>query len=233
MIIWEGCMTTLCFPSALTSSEWAAWVQAVGSILAVLGAASIAVWQARERNASALRLQSKERAERCNDLALALYVELAERVARCCFDAEAPWKNYLDMMKCNSANMTAFRLRKFLPDEPIVYQSTAGQIAMLGNNAAQPLLKFYYRLAAWRRDLENMAEISDGNLVGVGPDSVNFLAKRLRQTLAPGLCALQALEPLVDNYAAIEASAIEGYDIFHPASRPKGALRERMERLIN
>ena len=43
-------MNTLCFASNLTSTEWAAWLQAIGSILAILGATGIAVWQARKQH---------------------------------------------------------------------------------------------------------------------------------------------------------------------------------------
>lgn len=49
-------MNTLCFASNLTSAEWAAWVQAVGSILAILGAAGTAVWLARKQHNNALAL---------------------------------------------------------------------------------------------------------------------------------------------------------------------------------
>jgi hypothetical protein len=34
-----------CFPSSLTSSDWAAWVQAIGSILAIFVAAGLVVFQ--------------------------------------------------------------------------------------------------------------------------------------------------------------------------------------------
>jgi len=35
---------TLCFMTGLTSAEWAAWVQAVGSVLAILAAIAVAWW---------------------------------------------------------------------------------------------------------------------------------------------------------------------------------------------
>jgi len=53
-------MNTLCFASDLTSTEWAAWLQAVGSILAILGATGIAVWQARKQHKNALALHIAE-----------------------------------------------------------------------------------------------------------------------------------------------------------------------------
>lgn len=54
-------MYQLCFLSGLTSSEWASWVQAIGTILAVLGAAYAAIWQSKAQYANSLRLQREER----------------------------------------------------------------------------------------------------------------------------------------------------------------------------
>ena len=47
-------MNNLCFMSGLTPSEWAAWVQGIGSILAVAVAAGIALWQKQQTEASRL-----------------------------------------------------------------------------------------------------------------------------------------------------------------------------------
>lgn len=67
-------MSTLCISSSLTSAEWAAWVQAVGSILAILGAAGIAVWQARKQHKSALALHAAEQRHMKTELAKTLAV---------------------------------------------------------------------------------------------------------------------------------------------------------------
>lgn len=53
-------MHTLCLTLDLTSTEWAAWVQAIGTIVAVLGAAAIAVWQSKKQHQSALALHKEE-----------------------------------------------------------------------------------------------------------------------------------------------------------------------------
>lgn len=85
-----------------------------------------------------------KRPAQARDLARALYEELADRVARCCFDCEVPWSDYLDRNNENSAfaNMDSFRLRKFSPGSPIIYSSTASQLAILENDAPQALVKF-------------------------------------------------------------------------------------------
>lgn len=53
-------MNGLCFSADLTSAEWAAWVQAIGTIVAVLAAATIAVWQSKKQHQSALVLHKEE-----------------------------------------------------------------------------------------------------------------------------------------------------------------------------
>lgn len=53
-------MNQLCLLTNLTSSEWAAWVQAVGSIAAIVGAASIAIWQSASQQTNAIALQRTE-----------------------------------------------------------------------------------------------------------------------------------------------------------------------------
>lgn len=53
-------MTTLCFLSNMTSAEIAAWVQAVGAIFAIIGAAAIAIYQSKSQHRSALELHRIE-----------------------------------------------------------------------------------------------------------------------------------------------------------------------------
>ena len=67
-------MNTLCFASNLTSNEWAAWVQAVGSILAIVIAAVIAVWVAHRQHDNALVLHAAEQRYAKTELAKTLSV---------------------------------------------------------------------------------------------------------------------------------------------------------------
>lgn len=53
-------MFRLCIMSGLSSAEWAAWVQAIGSIAAIFGAILVAGWQARRQYTDALRLMAEE-----------------------------------------------------------------------------------------------------------------------------------------------------------------------------
>ena len=54
-------MNQLCFLTALTSSEWAAWVQAIGSILAICGAVGVAILQSRWQHRSSMTTLKAER----------------------------------------------------------------------------------------------------------------------------------------------------------------------------
>src|SRR5689334_5762363 len=64
----------LCFLTNLTSSEWAAWVQAIGSIVAIIGAVLIAGWQMRRQHLDALRLMAEEGRQSRMELAKTLLV---------------------------------------------------------------------------------------------------------------------------------------------------------------
>ena len=75
-------MGALCFSTNLTSSEWASWVQAIGTIVAVIGAGGIAVWQSRAQHASAETLNKEIRRHAQTVLAKSLLT-----IARNCLKA--------------------------------------------------------------------------------------------------------------------------------------------------
>lgn len=74
-------MNTLCFVSNLTSTEWAAWVQALGSVAAIVAAAWIAVHQAKLQHRNALDLHMTEQRTARVDIAKTLSV-LAKNSAK-------------------------------------------------------------------------------------------------------------------------------------------------------
>lgn len=65
-------MNQLCLLTGLTSSEWAAWVQAVGSIAAIIGATWIAIWQSRRQHAISRSVMREERRLERTEVARAL-----------------------------------------------------------------------------------------------------------------------------------------------------------------
>jgi hypothetical protein len=67
-------MNLLCVSTDLTSAEWAAWAQAIGTILAVLAAAGIAIWQSRVQHRSALLVHQEEQRYARLEMARTLHV---------------------------------------------------------------------------------------------------------------------------------------------------------------
>jgi hypothetical protein len=67
-------LNTLCIATNLTSSEIASWIQAVGTILAVLAAAGIAVWQSRKQHESSVALHKSEQRHTRVEMAKTLLV---------------------------------------------------------------------------------------------------------------------------------------------------------------
>ena len=65
-------MNNLCFVSNLSGEQWAAWVQAVGSVIAI-GATGFAAWyQSKEQHKSAMSLYRTEKRQARSELTLTL-----------------------------------------------------------------------------------------------------------------------------------------------------------------
>ncbi len=67
-------MNELCFLSNLTSAEWAAWVQAIGSIIAIFAAAGIAIYVAKLQHENGLKLHETEKRTEKIEIAKTLFV---------------------------------------------------------------------------------------------------------------------------------------------------------------
>lgn len=65
-------MNQLCSFTNLTSAEWASWVQAGGTIAAIIGAAGIAIWQSRRQHEASLALMRAEHSLERTELARTL-----------------------------------------------------------------------------------------------------------------------------------------------------------------
>ena len=74
-------MNTLCITTNLTSAELAAWVQAIGSVVAIIAAALIAIWQGRIQYRNALAIHRAEQRHTRVELSKTLYV-LASNYAK-------------------------------------------------------------------------------------------------------------------------------------------------------
>lgn len=67
-------MNELCFSTNLSSTELAAWIQAIGSVVAILAAAGIAIYQARVQHRNSLALHMKEKQTERADITKTLSV---------------------------------------------------------------------------------------------------------------------------------------------------------------
>lgn len=162
-------------------------------------------------------------------IAVAIFQEVANRVARCCFDFEKPWGTLYLSPKA----MEGARLRKFAPEPPIIYPALAPQIAIFKNDVGQALIRFYIFLSAWQKNIEISAdEITSLKAPGahISARQVLQLARRLRNTLKPGLDILEKLGPLVPGAEQIELDAIVELDNLFPEDHPNAGkpLRERI-----
>lgn len=140
-------------------------------------------------------LEEGRRKRREEVLVLSIFHELANRVARCCFDFENPWKAYHRQPQ----NMVISRLQRFAPDLPVIYPAVAEKIATFRSEAVQGIILFYVFLAAWQRDIECTADECKRQSHPVPPEDVHRLARRLRQTLKPGHDILEKLSGQVPN----------------------------------
>jgi len=177
-------------------------------------------------------VEAKKRDQQASDVARILYQELCFRVARCCFDFEAPWLNYLREPGKAANSMPATRLLKFTPDSALIYSASSDKLALLPVDAAQALIQFYFSLFAWGRDIANFAQDAKEIPSGVRTADVGLLAFRLSQTLQPGLRALELLGRTVPNHADLDAGAIAFYDALMHRATQSATLRDRISHLI-
>lgn len=171
--------------------------------------------------------EALNRSSERKELARALYSELANRLARCCFDFEKPWSDWVDDKKA-SHNVDVLRIRRFMPFPPLVFPATASKLALLNNDVQQALITFYVALDAYRKDMSEIADRFQSN--GTVPATfVALIAGRLFRTLPPGYEALRALGEMVDDPAEIDAAAIRYADTLFDHERSHLPLRHRIE----
>jgi hypothetical protein len=172
-------------------------------------------------------VETWKRRQLADDLAVALYHELANRVMRCCYDFESPWsKNW----EIPGRHMSRFSAGKFSPEPPTIFNANADKLALFGERVPSALMAFYFRLSVLRRDIENLREDARDHS-DLGDDAVRVIGSRFGAALGPGLNALKALAPIVPDPAAIEADALETFDP-GPQKRAEGTLRERLSLMI-
>jgi len=178
---------------------------------------------------SVILVDEYKREAQATDLARALYEELANRVARCCFDFETPWERWVELANCKPNEVNVIRLRGFIPFSPIVYPATASHIALLNDDSQQALITFYATLTAYQQDMTDIADLCQQRDINIPPDLVARVAGRLSRTLPPAYEALKTLGEMVDNPEAIDAAAIRYADTLFDHERSHLQLRKRIE----
>jgi len=208
---------------------WIAWISKIDFIIntgfLVLGALLAVV--------TSFVSEGRQRGLRAQDRARVLHIELADLVARCCFDSEEPWRRYWDQNIPDEV-FNVIRLRKFTPNVATIFSASAGELALLRGDAPLLLVQFQYRLNALRREIENIADDSSEatRVEPISKAALKLVGLRFRQALTAGLNALAAFEGIVPNAEQAEASAIQQYDLTRNGPAPPGTLRERIRTLL-
>jgi hypothetical protein len=197
-------------------------------------AALVAGWLALSGVQLQINTQKKANADRAKahteNLARTLHAELADLVARCCFDSEEPWHRYWSE-NAPVPSLNRNELRRFAPAQPTIFINTSSDLASLGAHAPLRLVQFHNSLSALRRDIHDIAEGMTNH--SATQLQIRQVAERFFLTLRPGLDALLTLAPMVPKADEVERAAIEPYDTSRlDRSPPEGTLRDRINRLL-
>jgi hypothetical protein len=157
------------------------------------------------------RLDQQRRINEARDISVSLHAEIADRAARCLNDYLVPWSNVADIQKRLARGHASSWMAKFRPVEPVVYPSIAAKLGLLPPAALFPVVQFYFRLDALRREIENATAALDHEGFLTSDDKGRFVTvlNRLGATLRPALLALEGLD--VENAIQIENEAAETY----------------------
>jgi hypothetical protein len=171
------------------------------------------------------RLDQGRRRIESVDVSESLYNEIADRAARCLNDHLVPWKQ----IEGSGATMTAARVAKFRPVDPVVYRAVATKLGMLPPGALFSVLQFYYRLDVIDREIDDIKQHFDYKQ-NVDVDRVRYVAQRFRESLAPALEALEKLGKAVQNCSEIDRQAASTYPHVKNTGEP---LRSALKTAIN
>jgi hypothetical protein len=176
---------------------------------------------------AAFTIENWKRYRLTKDLASALYYELANRVARCWIDFDAPWAAHWHQ----PPRVDRFAVSKFLPEPWTIFKANADKIALFPVEVPAALMGFYFRLWVVDRDIAKAREEgAAGKSDDIGSGNVQLIASRFAATLRPGKEALEALGGLVREHATIDANALSTLDPHK--LRFIGTLRELLATLI-
>lgn len=136
-------MNELCFFSNITSAEWAAWVQAVGSVLAIIAAAWIAIHQSNLQHKNSIDLHKIQKLTEQTDITRTLSVlavnssKAMKHISIQLNDREAVHKAAEGLVHCDIGEMV--RIDTYLSDIPLhtLPHSMVTQTMILGSTVRQ------------------------------------------------------------------------------------------------
>ena len=215
-----------------TLGKFEALTSGVIAAIAALFAAAGAISGVRHQIKTQRDAQEEQAKEHADNLACTLHAELADLVARCCFDSEGPWHRYwTENGSAPSDKYNKTELRSFTPAQPTIFTNTSSDLALLGADAPLRLVQFHNSLSALRRDIEYIADGMTEH--PATPPQARQVAERFYHALQPGLRALLALAPKVPKAEEVEQAAIDLYDANRlDGPPPSGSLRDRINRLL-
>ena len=141
----------------LTSSEWASWIQALGSVLAIIAAAWIAIYQSGKQHKSALALHNREKRDAQIDITKVL-LALAENTSKVMINIEKQLSNrdsisnVVDGLEPCALD-EILRIDKFLNDIPLytIPSSLVNSTMILGSTVIQFKEKVEMTLRLYRK----------------------------------------------------------------------------------
>lgn len=139
------------------------------------------------------RHDSRRREREIADLKTSIYIEIADRAARCVSDYLNPWQNL------KAKNLSAERVGKFRPIDPVVFRGNAGKLGLLGAEAVIAVTQFYFRLEALSQAIDSLHAVYERRggdpTVKPGDESrVELIRTRLRSCFEPALSAIESLD---------------------------------------
>ncbi len=202
-----------------------AWVSSVFATLVGVVVGGLLAYQLGKR------LDANRRKQEAEDVTVSLYVEIADRAARCVNDYIEPWRRFEGKSR-PSDPMPTSRVGKFRPMNPVVLPPLASKLALVRPEALIPTLRFYFRLDALRREIDSVTGDfdSDVNLMEQHEDRVRLVAKRFLQTLGPALTALEKLN--IPKWDLIDREGVAEYEQLGRYGKPlREAIRDFSRRV--
>lgn len=131
-----------------------------------------------------------------DEIKASIYVEVADRSARCVSDYIHPWENRAKGKPLPTKEMYPDDFAKFRPAEPVVYRAAAAKLGLLDAKVLLALAHFYFRLDALCRALDRITVSFDSgaDLRKEDPRLFNLINVRIRSTFEPALRALERLD---------------------------------------